>query len=96
MKPDPADPAQEPPVFAQLLRDRWLLGLLALGLLLRIVLVVWLDPAMELRADEKTYDKVTAAWLATGLLDTGVFVRPPLFFVWIAGQKIVADAFLGR
>jgi 4-amino-4-deoxy-L-arabinose transferase-like glycosyltransferase len=92
LSPDPADTAQGPPA-AALLRDRWLLGLLALGLVLRMALVVWLDPAMELRADEKTYDKVTEAWLATGEFDTGIFVRPPLFFVWIAGQKMVADVF---
>ncbi|MGE4605922.1 MAG: hypothetical protein AAEJ52_04195 [Myxococcota bacterium] len=74
------------------LSDRWLLGLIAGGLLVRIVAAALLDPDMRLRGDENIYTRHALELLETGRLDTGWFVRPPLYFVFMAGTHLLSDA----
>ncbi|MFP8879388.1 MAG: glycosyltransferase family 39 protein, partial [Myxococcota bacterium] len=62
------------------------------GLLVRIVAAALLDPDMRLRGDENIYTRHALELLETGRLDTGWFVRPPLYFVFMAGTHLLSDA----
>lgn len=73
------------------LQDPWLFALLALGLGLRVIVAWWLDAGMRPRGDELTYLVQAASLRDSGTLDTGFFVRPPLYFVWLAGMGWLAD-----
>jgi 4-amino-4-deoxy-L-arabinose transferase-like glycosyltransferase len=75
------------------LDDPWLLGLLGLGLALRAGTALLLDAGMRPRGDEVTYLAQAAALRETGALETGHFVRPPLYFVLLAAIGSVADLF---
>jgi hypothetical protein len=63
---------------------RWLLGWMALGLALRAGVTLALDPDMLPRGDEGPYLLQSAALFRGGELDTGSFVRPPLYFGFLA------------
>jgi 4-amino-4-deoxy-L-arabinose transferase-like glycosyltransferase len=73
------------------LGDRWLLGLLASGLVVRIALVVFTADTNSLIADDRLYVTRAAALLATGELDMGEFVRPPLYFLFMAAVQFLFD-----
>jgi hypothetical protein len=69
-----------------LLRDRRLLGLLALGFLLRVVVAVTAHP--DALADEAAlYASGAAVLRITGQLDTGYVVHPPLYFLFVAAAQ---------
>ena len=64
--------------------DPTLLCLLGAGLVLR-ALVAWaVDPHLTLRGDEWLYIDKATTLAQRGVLDTGTFVRPPLYFVVLA------------
>jgi 4-amino-4-deoxy-L-arabinose transferase-like glycosyltransferase len=64
--------------------DPTLLCLLGAGLVLR-ALVAWaVDPHLTLRGDEWIYIDKATTLAQRGVLDTGTFVRPPLYFVVLA------------
>jgi 4-amino-4-deoxy-L-arabinose transferase-like glycosyltransferase len=70
--------------------DPTLLCLLGAGLLLR-ALVAWaVDPHLILRGDEGVYLEKAAELARRGVLDTGTFVRPPLYFVVLAALDALA------
>jgi 4-amino-4-deoxy-L-arabinose transferase-like glycosyltransferase len=70
--------------------DRWLLGLVVIGLLLRCVFALALDSNLSRIGDEGMYSQRAALWRATGQLDTGAFVRPPLYFAVVAAVQAAA------
>jgi hypothetical protein len=74
------------------LDDPWLLGLVAAGLLLRVGATLWLDASMPPRGDEQDYLREAAAFRESGVLETGPDVRPPLYFLLIAGFDVLAEA----
>lgn len=76
------------------LRDRWLIVLMAGGLALRVAFAAWLHPAMRPLADEAGYLAVARIFAETGALETGDFVRPPLYFVWLGGLAWLAPTSL--
>jgi 4-amino-4-deoxy-L-arabinose transferase-like glycosyltransferase len=57
--------------------------MMVVGLLLRFVLVFLLDGNMLLRGDEGIYTELGPKFFSNGF-DTGPFVRPPLYFVFLA------------
>lgn len=63
--------------------NRVLLLMMVVGLLLRFVLVFLLDGNMLLRGDEGIYTELGPKFFSNGF-DTGPFVRPPLYFVFLA------------
>lgn len=72
------------------LRDRWLCVLLLCGLAIRVALALALDAGLEPLADERTYLRFAAEFRQTGRLETGVFVRPPLYFLFVSvGQWLL-------
>ncbi|MCH7600877.1 MAG: glycosyltransferase family 39 protein, partial [Myxococcales bacterium] len=73
--------------------DPWLFGLMASGLLLRVGAALWLDGRLETRGDEFAYLINAKEFFETGVLETGVLVRPPLYFVLIAGVHLIFDPF---
>lgn len=82
-----------PDRMSAVLRDRWLLGLMAAGLSLRLVLALVLHPDLVPKGDEGAYLHAARAIAATGTLETGSdFVRPPLYFAMLGG----AAALLGK
>jgi 4-amino-4-deoxy-L-arabinose transferase-like glycosyltransferase len=58
---------------------------MAFGFLLRAGLALWLDGDMGARGDEIAYLHEAKQFRETGVLETGILVRPPLFFILIAG-----------
>lgn len=75
---------QAGPTFWDVLADRWLVGGLVAGLIVRAALVLILGDEMTLVADERLYQTRAQKLLNTGALDTGDFVRPPLYFLFHA------------
>jgi 4-amino-4-deoxy-L-arabinose transferase-like glycosyltransferase len=71
--------------------DRWLLGLMAGGLGVRVAAAVLLDPGMNPRGDEHVYIRHARELLETGNLETGWFVRPPLYFLFMAATHSLSD-----
>lgn len=51
---------------------------------LRVVLAILLDGEMKPIADEALYLTGAKGWLENGTLETGAFVRPPLYFLFLA------------
>ena len=79
--PHPSAPARRTPVW---LADRWLLGLMVGGLGLRVAVALLVHPDLHPVGDAETY-RLQAEFLAhTGRLETGHFVRPPLYFAVLA------------
>ncbi len=64
--------------------DAWLLGLVAAGFALRATLALLTDSGSVLVNDETIYRGGATRWVTRGEIDTGVFVRPPLYFGFIA------------
>ncbi len=75
----------------EVLADRWLIGAIGAGLLLRALLALWIDSGMLLMGDEFTYFHHARRLLETGEFETGVFVRPPLFFLFVAATGSISD-----
>ncbi len=50
-----------------------------------------LDPHMHFRGDEHIYIRHAVELLETGRLETGWFVRPPLYFVFMATTHFLSD-----
>ena len=73
------------------LRDPWLVALLCVGLLLRIATALVVDPDMRLRGDERNYLRQAVALRDAGSLETGAFVRPPAYFVLLAGIAWISE-----
>ena len=73
------------------LRDRWLLALMAGGLLVRAVAAVWTDPISVRIADDNVYARGAGLWRMTGSLETGELVRPPLYFLFIAATQALTS-----
>jgi 4-amino-4-deoxy-L-arabinose transferase-like glycosyltransferase len=71
--------------------DPWLLGLMVSGLLLRIGVALWLNAGQGTRGDEYAYLSLAKDFSKTGVLDTGVLVRPPLYFVLLAGIRLITE-----
>lgn len=71
--------------------DGWLLALMAVGLAIRVAATLLLDAGMHPRGDEVGYLREAAAFRRTGILETGFDVRPPLYFVLLAGFGSLAD-----
>lgn len=72
------------------LRDHWVLAMIAAGLIVRVALAVLLDGEMTPRGDERLYLNKASDFLRTGSLETGAFVRPPLYFAFLAFTEAVA------
>jgi 4-amino-4-deoxy-L-arabinose transferase-like glycosyltransferase len=53
------------------------------GLALRVGVVLLAEPAARMIADDASYVQQTQLWLESGALDTGAFVRPPLYFAFL-------------
>jgi 4-amino-4-deoxy-L-arabinose transferase-like glycosyltransferase len=70
------------------LRDRWLLAMLGAGLLLRVGVAVLADARQVLRGDEANYVAYATALAESGVLGTGPFVRPPLYFAFLAALEL--------
>jgi 4-amino-4-deoxy-L-arabinose transferase-like glycosyltransferase len=64
--------------------DPWLLALVGAGFALRAVTALLLEPGSTLLNDEATYAAGAAKLVTTGQLETGIFVRPPLYFLFVA------------
>jgi 4-amino-4-deoxy-L-arabinose transferase-like glycosyltransferase len=73
------------------LADRWLIWGIGAGLVLRALLVLGLDDGMSLIGDEYTYFEYARRFLDTGDFETGNFVRPPLFFLFVAATGSLFD-----
>ena len=69
-----------------LLRDRWLLGLLVLGFLLRVLVAATAHPDV-VASEGALYASGASVLRATGELDTGYLVRPPLYFLFLAAVQ---------
>jgi 4-amino-4-deoxy-L-arabinose transferase-like glycosyltransferase len=82
--------APDAPTLRSVLGDRWLVAAIAVALLLRVTLVAVLDGEMTLIGDENLYLKMAKNLLETGRLETGGFVRPPLYFLFLALMGAVA------
>jgi len=63
--------------------------MMVLGFLLRSALVFILDGNMSLRGDEGIYTRLGATFFSNGF-DTGPFVRPPLYFVFLALTRAIS------
>ena len=68
---------------------------MAVGLLLRVALAALLDGRMQPRGDELTYLRWGAGLLDQGQLETGNFVRPPLYFGVVALAAQLAGLWSG-
>jgi len=66
-------------------QDRILLGLVLLGLVLRLGVGLATLPDRKFLGDEVMYIRSAAELVRTGEFDTDGFVRPPLYFVLVAG-----------
>jgi hypothetical protein len=75
------------------LADRWLLGLMAVGLLVRIATVVLTLADTSLLADDSVYIRRAMHFLATGELGPGAFVRPPLYILVLAAMRSLSLPF---
>lgn len=76
--------------------DRWLVALVGVGFVLRAGFALFFDGRMELLNDDHVYANGAAGLLANGELDTGWFVRPPLYFLFVAfGQALSIPLPLG-
>ena len=64
--------------------DPWLPALAGAGFVLRAAVALWTDPASTLVNDEQTYAAGATRLVLAGQLETGAFVRPPLYFVFVA------------
>lgn len=73
------------------LTDRWLLAQMAIALLVRVGLAIWLDEGMIPRGDEGIYRR--GAWMLreSGVLDTGTPLHPPLYVVFLAATSWLSD-----
>ena len=60
--------------------DRILLGMLATGLLVRVIATIWSDPVNRFLADDLLYLRQAEQWRETGVLETGTLERPPAYF----------------
>jgi 4-amino-4-deoxy-L-arabinose transferase-like glycosyltransferase len=79
---------------AEALRDRWLLGFLAAGLLIRVAVALVTEDRNVLIGDDAIYVSQAEALVATGTLDTGRFVRPPLYFLFLAALQLLAEPWM--
>ena len=73
--------------------DPWLLGLMVSGLLLRVGVAWWLHSNHVTRGDEGVYLSLARDFSKTGVLETGELVRPPLYFVLLAGIRLLSEPF---
>ncbi len=64
--------------------DPWLSGLVAAGFALRAAVALLTDGDYRLVNDETTYAAGATRLVTAGILDTGDFVRPPLYFGFVA------------
>jgi hypothetical protein len=62
---------------------------MALGLAVRCALAIMLDGHMTFKGDEGLYARLGATFFSNGL-DTGPFVRPPLYFMFLAVTRAVS------
>ena len=63
--------------------------MMVLGLSIRCALAFMLDGNMSLRGDEGIYTQLGATFFSNGF-DTGPFVRPPLYFVFLALTRAIS------
>ncbi len=77
------------------LADRWLLALLAAGLALRIGAALWVPDDHAQRGDARVYWAGAEHLRETGRLETGHFVRPPLYFAALAAAGAIGRGLLG-
>lgn len=77
------------------LDDRVLVALMGAGLLVRAVLAVAAEPVLAFTGDDRVYVEGAAALRQTGELDTGAFVRPPLYFLFLAATSWLAERIPG-
>ena len=73
------------------LTDRPLKIMLVAGLAVRLILAFILDGHMSYRGDEGIYTKLGATFFSNGF-DTGPFVRPPLYFMFLAVTRAVSGS----
>jgi hypothetical protein len=71
--------------------DRGFWALLGLGLLVRVAFVWILDPQMAFKGDEHVYTEHARELVDTGAFNTGWFVRPPLYFLFLASTALFTD-----
>lgn len=71
--------------------DRRLLLMMAIGLTIRCAFAILLDGNMTLRGDEGIYTRLGAMFFSNGF-DTGRFVRPPFYFVFLALIRAVSTS----
>lgn len=74
------------------LADPWLWGWMAAGLALRAGLALVVAPDLVPRGDEGTYLEQAHLLRSTAVLETGHFVRPPVYFAFLAALGAAADA----
>lgn len=79
---------------AGLLGDRVLLALVLAGLALRLGVAFAAWPDRTALGDEAEYFAVSERIARTGELETGHFVRPPLYFLILAGIRMLPGPFL--
>lgn len=72
--------------------DRAFGALLAAALGVRIAFLLLVGPEMVLQGDEHVYTKHARDLIDLGVFETGWFVRPPLYFVFLAGTAWLSDA----
>jgi len=72
--------------------DPWLPRLIAAGFALRAVVALVLDPLPQLMNDDAVYALGGASLVSDGVFDTGVFVRPPLYFVFVGLFQLLFGA----
>lgn len=70
--------------------DRWLLAMMAIGLVIRCTLAILLEGHMAYRGDEGVYTRLGATFFSNGF-DTGPFVRAPLYFAFLGLTRAVFD-----
>lgn len=63
--------------------DHVFLGLLAVGLLVRVAFSLGSDSFDRLIADDRLYIQQARAWRETGVLETGPLERPPAYFAFL-------------
>ncbi len=95
MRPDNVDGAtsQTSSSIGDALRDRWFLGLLASGLVVRVALAVLTEDRSHQNGDEVVYAREAATLLLTGKLETGFFERPPLYFLFMAAVQFLFEQY---
>jgi len=81
---------KKPPIGRWIVSDRWVFAMMVAGFAIRYALAIVLDGHMAFRGDEGTYTRLGATFFSNDF-DTGPFVRPPLYFAFLAATRAISD-----